>query len=351
MTEILREQKLLEHLGGVAAGSGGSLPGAFVAAGGNFSHFAEHFPKKGWGGLGPSEPKITVDYERLLDATLPSTFQELKHPLGLSLTHWDDLQSLKKFDHQKQQGFAIASGNLHQALIAAVTTSGDHPSCPKCAQGFWPRRVQNRFPVTDGAFGDIWGVKGLSAIPYCEKVLHLLPVDYPGQVEPPSLTDLPKNPREMVSLAVVQPPIASHSYLHEDKPLFKLFTQRTSEQWNTKMFETTYHAMLSALDQTLNFTPDASGNKQAIVSLDHSELTAHETLPEQVYDRILALERDRFWAFYGTDGKDAWHDLPKILHINQKLQEKHTQRLLNDIGSGTFPHLGASSMGEDGPTR
>jgi hypothetical protein len=345
ITEYLRKENLLKKLGGIAAGSGGSLPGAFLAAGSNFSSFQANFPRKGWSGFRPSEPSLTQDYEQFLDATLPPTFGQLKYPLALSLTHWESTDALKKFDHSRQKGFAVNTGDLHEAMIAAVTTSGGHPSCPNCTKGFWPRRVNSRFPVTDGAFGDVWGVNGLSAIPSCNKLLHLLPLDYPGQVEPPDLNALPRKPAEMVSLVIVQPPVASHSYFHDKMPFMKFITSKGPEEWNALMFDTTHDAMQSAVDATLNFRTD-TGGKQATLVLQHRKLTDHETFPEQVYDRMLALERDRFWAFYGD--KDAWGDMFKAFQINQRLEARHRKRLLEDLASGSFgnhlPKVGLQAL-------
>lgn len=348
ITEFLRKEKLFKHLGGVAAGSGGSLPGAFAAADLDFKTFQDHFPTVGWSGFGPSEPKISKDYDAFLDATLPSTFEELKHPLGLSLTIWDDLNSLKHYDNLKQKGFGIAHGDLHEAMAAAVTTSCPHVSAPNCTRGFWPRRVNNQYPVTDGAFADVWGMKGLTVIPYCPKILHLLPLDYADQVEPPSLTNLPKQPKEMVTLSIVQPPTASHSYIGEQAMprMWNLITQRSSRQWNKIMFEATDFAIKPLLNQTIPFKEDDMHNKQAVMVLDPEILGRQETLSEQIYDRLQSLQRDRFWSFYDSEGQKATRDKdwPKVLEINTKLNKKHLQRFQDDIASGKFRWKGRSTQ-------
>lgn len=340
ITDFLRNEKLLKNLGGVSAGSGGTLPGAFAAADKNFALFDSLFPREGWGGLGPSEPKITNDYVRILNGSLPRTFEELKYPLGLSLTHWDDIDALKKFDHNRQRGFAVSSGNLHEAMQAAVATSGGHKTCPYCIRGFWPRTIENKFPVTDGAFGDIWGATGLQKIPRCEKVLHLLPLDYPDQVGPPMVSDLPQSPREMVSLSIVQPPIASHGYLLEynlGKTGKAAITLRSSEEWNKAMFNNTNKAMLTAVNTPLSFSPSGKG-KVAVITLDGG-LAASETMSEQLYDRMLSLSRDQFWTFYGGEGTSSWSDQSKVMLLNEKLMKKHGERLMKDIKSGDFgPH-------------
>lgn len=340
VTEFLQQGNLLKDLRGVSAGSGGSLPGAFAAAGSNFSLFQEHFPKVGWGGLGPAEPKITQDYMRILAATLPKTFEELRYPLGLSLTHWNDLESLKNFDHTRQRGFAVSTGNLHEAMVAAVTTSGAHKSCPYCSTGFWPRRIENKFPVTDGAFGDIWGSKGLSHLPRSEKILHLLPLDYPGQVEPPSLSDVEHPPSEMVSLVLVQPPVASHAYLLEKHPVLKSVSSKSSADWNTAMFQSTHTAMSSVIADKIDFSSPTVGRcKHAVVNLDGG-LTSGETLNEQIYDRVMSFSRDQFWSFYGGEGKGAWgmswDALSRAALINQKLWKKHSERWYADVKNGNF---------------
>merc|ERR1719160_533044 len=191
VTDFLQQKNHMKNVKGIAASSGGSLPAAHAAAGSNFSTFERSFPTEGWSGFSPSEPKISNEYKKMLVNTLPKTFEELQVPLGLSLTHWEDEAALKKFDQKRSKGFAVGTGDLHEALTASVVTSGPHPSCPNCTKGFWPRKLANKYPVTDGAFGDAWGARGLAVLPQTPRVLQVLPLDYPEQLSPPASTDLP----------------------------------------------------------------------------------------------------------------------------------------------------------------
>merc|ERR1719321_1523195 len=89
LLQSLKDEGLLKNLKGISACSGGSLPGAFLAADRDFNFFSKHFPENGWLGFGPSEPKITNDYARFMNVSLPKRFEQLKVPFALSVTVWD----------------------------------------------------------------------------------------------------------------------------------------------------------------------------------------------------------------------------------------------------------------------
>merc|ERR1719316_524649 len=101
-------------------------------------------------------------------------------------------------------------------MIAAVATGNNNlfsdPGCPKCAFGLHPKSFEGHYPVTDGAFADIWGTAGLVSLPKCSRLIHVLPLDYKGQVEPQQPSEIPTHPTEVVTMVIVQPPVASHSY-------------------------------------------------------------------------------------------------------------------------------------------
>jgi len=69
-------------------------------------------------GFGPSEPKITDDYTEFLEKILPKKFEDLKTPLALTATAWEDEEALKKFDVNRSKEIILNSGHLYPAMIA-----------------------------------------------------------------------------------------------------------------------------------------------------------------------------------------------------------------------------------------
>lgn len=343
--EYLETNNLLKKIGGISAASGGSLPAAFLAAGKSYATFQDKFPKEGWGAFGPSEPKISADYKRFLESALPKNFNELKYPLSLSLTEWRDLEVLKHMNATYATAFAANSGDLHEAMTAAVATmftSAVDPKCPYCQYGFWPKKVNGKFPVTDGAFGDIWGVKGVSSLPKCSKLLLLLPLDYENQVAPPHPASIDKSIEEMVTLAFVQTPVASHSYILEKAsdqyPAMKMVTSTSTQEWNTRMFEDMKEAMQSAVSKPVFFTQDAVGHKTAVLHLAN-KLDKQETYMEQLYDRLMSYERDMFWAFWkdGAENNPWTHgDHVRSNELASAVMTNHYVRFVKDFTSGRF---------------
>jgi len=317
LLEFMRKDGLLKHLTGVSACSGGSLPGVFLAAGKDFNDFKQAFPKNGWLGFGPSEPKITQDYERFL-SVLPKKFEDLQIPFALSGTHWDSEKSLKLFVKAESHEIVMTTGDLYPALTTAVATGNNgvikDEACPKCSFGFWPRTVNGKYPVTDGAFTDIWGTKGLVALPKCRRLMHVLPLDYPGQTKPQAAQEIPTVPEDLVTLVVTQPPTGSHSYFHEGqrKKLMQegasdaklnlmTISSKTTQQWNHLMFTKAFEGVEKVMDHEMDVVPDSAGSKHYLLLVDNAkELRKVQTFKEKVYDAWMDGMRDNFWKFWGS---------------------------------------------------
>jgi len=317
LLEFMRNEGLLKHLTGVSACSGGSLPGVFIAAGKQFQDFKSAFPKNGWLGFGPSEPKITQDYEKFL-SVLPKKFEDLLIPFALSGTHWDSEKALKTFVKKESHEIVMTSGDLYPALTTAVATGNNgvikDDACPKCSFGFWPRTVNGLYPVTDGAFTDIWGTKGLVALPKCSRLLHVLPLDYPGQTKPQANHEIPTNPTDLVTLVVTQPPTGSHSYFHEGqrKKLIQegasamkinmmTVSSKSTQQWNHLMFTKAHEGVAKIMNQKMEVVSDSPGSKHYLALVDNAkELRKVQTFKEKVYDAWMDGMRDNFWKFWGS---------------------------------------------------
>lgn len=301
--EALKEAGLMKKLSGISACSGGTLPGAFYAAGKSFRDFDAAFPAKGWAGFGPSEPRIEKDYRAFLARNLPEKFEQLQIPLALSLTKWDDISKIKTMMPQNARPFVATSGDLHSAMVAAVATGNNGVlsdlGCPFCAFGFHPKTVEDQYPVTDGAFADIWGTKGLEKLPQANRVLHILPLDYAGQVAPQTPEDIPGNPRELVTLVAIQPPASSQSYVL-DALNRRDITKRTTGEWNQMLFESNHKAIEKLLDQPFQLQRSADGNSYHGKLLVDGGLGQIETKSEKDFDDYMARGRDMFWRYYDS---------------------------------------------------
>merc|ERR1719281_550191 len=95
MLEALKEEDLLKGVKGISSVSGTTLPAMFHASETPFSKFKEQFPEKGWGGIGPAEPKIEEDYRKFLTNSVPDHFEDLKIPTAISLTRWNSIVDLR----------------------------------------------------------------------------------------------------------------------------------------------------------------------------------------------------------------------------------------------------------------
>lgn len=309
--EALKEAGLMRKLTGISACSGGTLPGAFYAAGKSFPEFDATFPKLGWRGFGPSEPKIEEDYRSFLSRNLPSTFEKLEIPLALSMTKWDDISNLKTMTPNNAHSFVVNSGDLHSAMVAAVATGNNgvlsDPGCPKCIFGFHPKTIENQYPVTDGAFADIWGTKALEKLPTCSRLLHILPLDYAGQVEPQKPEEIPGNPKELVTLVAIQPPASSQSYIL-DAFNRRDITKRTTEEWNNMLFKSNYQATKRLLDQPIELV--RSGNNYHGKLIVDGGLSAIETKSEKNFDEYMAKGRDIFWKLYDAKKQSSFPKNP-----------------------------------------
>merc|ERR1719420_2546144 len=95
----------------------------------------------------------------------------------------------------------VNRGSLKDSMIAALATGseGGIPDmfCPKCVTGFWPKKLGNASTVTDGAFSDLMGVQGLIGLPKCDRLLHILPLDYPGQMGALPRNEIPGEPEDI----------------------------------------------------------------------------------------------------------------------------------------------------------
>lgn len=305
----LKEEGLLKNLTGIAACSGGTIAGSFIAAGLDYKNFTKFWPRKGWLGFHPSEPKLSEDYLQFLSG-LPESFEDLKIPFALSLTNWTDEDAFMTTSKKSASRMIVSSGQLREPLVAAVATGNNgaisDPWCPKCIFGMWPKKVNGMYPVTDGAFTDLWGLEGLSNLPKCSRVLNIVPLDYANQVQPPDVDTIPTRPAEVVSLTVVQPPSASLSYMLEGFGRSDI-TSRASEDWNDLMFDVQKKTMLKQLDEKLPFKKrkGKAGGGQIIMTVVPD---INETEGELWFDSWFSKRRDQFWKDFSDEDVEVSKD-------------------------------------------
>lgn len=332
LLQYFKDEGLLKHVSGIAACSGGVLPAAFIAAGSNFSNFKDNFPPEGWRGFGPSEPKITDDFHRFINNShLPELVQDFEIPISVSLSKWGTEKAMWE-DHPNVTIILANKGSTREIVTAALATGSEggipDSKCPHCWTGFWPKKVGLAQTVTDGAFSDLMGVEGLAALPKCDRVLHVLPLDYPHQVAPLTRQDIPGHPKELVTLIFTQPPVASHSYFIEPAcnlsvpftniPLLcngvvsKLFgssgldekpTERWSGEWTQKMYEFTHQAAAKSVDR--GWDEDVESGHKKIILPTEKLYNGLETKAERKYNLIAAARRDNWWRNFLNASKQT----------------------------------------------
>lgn len=231
----------------------------------------------------------------------------------------------------------VNKGSTQDTLTAALATGSEggipDPACPRCLTGFWPKRLGNASTVTDGAFSDLMGVQGLIGLPQCDRVLHVLPLDYPGQIGAMPRAQIPGNPKDIVTLFFTQPPVASHGYFMEgvcnktipftDIPFWcnsfwntitgglivkSRPTLRSGGEWNQKMFDVVHEATGYTIDQP--FDGESEPGHKIITLQTHKLFKAIETKNENDYNLMAQSKRDAYWSnFLSNLEKDTDENL------------------------------------------
>lgn len=320
--QFFKDHGLMEHVSGIGGCSGGTIPAVFFGAGKDFHDFKKVFPKEGWRGFGPSEPKITKDFHEFVDkAELPERLEQMKIPVAISLSMWGTEKAMTE-PNPNVTALVVNRGSSKEALTAALATGSEggipDPSCPKCITGFWPKAMGNASTITDGAFSDLLGVQALVGLPRCKRLLHILPLDYPGQMGALPASQIPGNPKDMVTLFFTQPPVASHGYFMEDicnmtiplteTPLFcnsfvnwatgGLFvsykpTERSGGHWNQVMFDVVNQAAGNTIDKPWD---EGSTSSHKLLTLSTAELFSSMTTEnEDKYNLMAEKKRDKYW--------------------------------------------------------
>jgi hypothetical protein len=314
---------LLKHVSGIAACSGGTVPALFIGAGKNFEDFKETFPAVGWQGFGPAEPKITEDFHRFVDkANLPENLKDMSIPIAVSLSMWATDKAMWE-PNPNVTALVVNRGSTKDALTAALATGSEggipDPDCPKCKRGFWPKEMGNATTITDGAFTDLMGVQGLIGLPKCRRLLHILPLDYPGQIGALPRSEIPGEPEDIVTLFFTQPPVASHGYFFDEgckdtipgtsislwcNPVGNILSggfapvhkpsERSGGDWNLIMFDYLNKAAGKTLDMT--FDSESEPGHKLITLGTHQLFEDITTKNEEEYNMLASEKRDKYWS-------------------------------------------------------
>jgi len=314
--DALEEAGLMNKVTGMSGVSSGAFITA-LAASKNRKQASETFRKvwPGWMNMGVNkDPDLSANYKaQVLDKVLPNTFEELAIPTAIVAVKYEDEKAAKEIDNKKAYPVVVSDGALAETVIASSSAMMG-AGCPKCNSGFQAKNFRDMYPVADGFLKDEYGTLGLSALKECKNLLHIIPMNFPGQLGSTPNNMLDTEPTNVVSLSIDLPSSGLMSGLIWDNirqgEKFKAMQKMTNgafdipwktlginkdEDWEKLQYETAYQHMKEKLDQPLMMGSEPNHYHVDLNLIEHWKEPMFRGKFEAFFDKTNDQKHTEYW--------------------------------------------------------
>jgi len=312
--DALRDEGALKKVTGLTGVSTGAFISALYAT--NDKNATLKFRKSwpGWSKLSKvqKDPELSEGYTTYLKTILPTRFDDLKIPLAITVTLFENELAAKDIDNKHAEPVLVNSGDLQEAIVASSSTMFGK-GCPKCNDGFQAKYFRGLWPVTDGFLKDEYGTAGFNVLPKCQRALRVVPMNYEGQCGLPTRSQVDTIPKEMVTLVVTQPMSSVSSVFFEGakekggKFMQNLYpkslvgkTRNSVAAWDEKIYEVAYKETKKVLDVPMKFHEKDTNHFIATVK-SQKELDDFRKPLEKMWDNKNQGGHAKYWA--STEGR------------------------------------------------